>query len=76
MKIILVHGDCLMYVCLCHGVTDGQIRQAVENGAKRMRDLYLELGVATDCAKCACCAKEVLQDALAQCSAAPLPQAA
>lgn len=65
-----------MYVCLCNGVTDGQIRQAVENGAKRMRDLYLELGVASDCAKCACCAKDVLQDALGDGNAARLPQAA
>ncbi|KZE33220.1 bacterioferritin-associated ferredoxin [Crenobacter luteus] len=55
-----------MYVCLCNAVTDRQIRQAVEQGATRMRDLNLELGVAADCGKCACCAKQILQDSLAE----------
>jgi bacterioferritin-associated ferredoxin len=54
-----------MYVCLCHGVTDGQIRQAANAGACRMRDLCKSLGVASQCGKCAKCAHQVLKESLA-----------
>ncbi|MFN4291217.1 MAG: bacterioferritin-associated ferredoxin [Permianibacter sp.] len=50
-----------MYVCLCKAVTDHQIQQAVEDGACTMRDLALELGVATQCGKCGCDARELLK---------------
>ena len=50
-----------MYVCLCKAVTDSQIRDAVENGASSMRDLARELGVATQCGKCGCDARELLK---------------
>ncbi|CUA85703.1 MULTISPECIES: bacterioferritin-associated ferredoxin [Gulbenkiania] len=60
-----------MYICLCNAVTDTHIREAVENGATRMRDLNLQLGVASECGKCACCAHQVLKDALAEASGSP-----
>ena len=53
-----------MYVCICKGVTDRQIRRAVDAGATRMRDLRRELGVCTDCGKCGPCAREILHDSL------------
>jgi bacterioferritin-associated ferredoxin len=54
-----------MYVCLCKGVTCGAIRSAVqEQGASHLRDLSRNLGVATQCGKCACAARQILQDAL------------
>ena len=28
-----------MYVCVCHAVTDSQVRQAVHNGVTLMREL-------------------------------------
>ncbi|ATP29704.1 (2Fe-2S)-binding protein [Chromobacterium violaceum] len=62
-----------MYVCLCNAVTDSQIRQAVHGGATRMCDLRRELGVASDCGKCACMANQIRKDAqseLAACSVA------
>ncbi|HAP51551.1 MAG TPA: (2Fe-2S)-binding protein, partial [Marinobacter adhaerens] len=34
-----------MYVCLCHGVTDREIREAADNGVSSMRQLGKELGV-------------------------------
>ena len=49
-----------MYVCICKGVTDGAIREAVYNGAERMRDLKSCLGVTEQCGLCACHTKEVL----------------
>lgn len=52
-----------MYVCLCKGVTDKQIRQAVDNGVDSMRQLNRCLGVGSQCGKCGKHAKEVLREA-------------
>jgi bacterioferritin-associated ferredoxin len=54
-----------MYVCLCHNVTDTEIRRAVRIGEIRtMVDLREQMGVSTQCGKCAKCAKQVLREAL------------
>lgn len=55
-----------MYICLCKGVTDRDIRQAVKQGAVRMRDLKNNLGVTGQCGVCACHAKVILDKALSQ----------
>lgn len=52
-----------MYICICKGVTDSAIRDAVHQGADRMRDLKTNLGVTAQCGMCACHAKEVLDEA-------------
>ncbi len=47
-----------MYVCVCNAVTESEIRQAVELGARSLQDLQHGLGVAASCGKCApsaCC---------------------
>ncbi len=49
-----------MYVCLCQGVTDGQIRDAIYEGCCSYRDVRETLGVASQCGKCACLAKQVV----------------
>ena len=54
-----------MYVCVCNKVTDGQIREACENGASTMDCLKVRLKVATCCGRCHDCASRVLDDALA-----------
>ena len=42
-----------MYVCVCHGVTDKQIRNAVrEEGVGNLRDLRNALNVGSQCGKC------------------------
>ena len=51
-----------MYVCLCTGVTDREIREAAENGISSMRQLGKELGVGRQCGRCACTAREILRD--------------
>lgn len=57
-----------MYVCLCKSVTDHEIRRMVhQNGLTTLRQLRDELGVTTQCGRCACSAKEVLKEALAEC---------
>jgi bacterioferritin-associated ferredoxin len=41
-----------MYVCLCKGVTDSQIRSAVRDGARTVRGLRKQLGCTGQCGKC------------------------
>ena len=55
-----------MYICLCHGITDKQIRACVvECGARTLCDLSGQLGVATQCGGCADSACEVIVETLA-----------
>jgi len=54
----------LMYVCLCQGVTDGQIRDAIYDGCCSYREVREATGVATQCGKCACVAKQVVRETL------------
>jgi bacterioferritin-associated ferredoxin len=65
-----------MYVCICQQVTDRDIHQAVAKGACRMRDLREQLGVSSQCGKCAGCAKAVLQEAQEACARTSCLQAA
>ena len=53
-----------MYICICRGVTDTAIREAVYQGADRMKDLRTCLGVSEQCGLCAAQAKEVLEQEL------------
>jgi bacterioferritin-associated ferredoxin len=52
-----------MYVCVCQAVTDRQIREAVQSGARTLRDLRRDLGVTRDCGRCASCARDCLNEA-------------
>ena len=49
-----------MYVCICSAVTDREIRQAAEGGARNVRDLRDCLGVASGCGRCAAQARDIL----------------
>ncbi len=53
-----------MYICLCYGITDQQIRECVAQGACSLQDLREQLGIASCCGRCACYAEDVLQDTL------------
>lgn len=53
-----------MIVCLCKQVSCQDIRSAAGNGVQSLRDLSRELGVATQCGKCAQCARGVLEESL------------
>jgi bacterioferritin-associated ferredoxin len=55
-----------MYVCLCKGITDSQIRDAVYDGAGSFRDVRQSLGIATQCGKCACWAKDLVNETVAE----------
>ena len=41
-----------MYICNCNGVTEREIRGAVELGCQSMADLSTQFGVGTCCGKC------------------------
>lgn len=51
-----------MYVCVCKAVTERQIREAVSDGARTLKDLRRELGVTGDCGQCAVCARQCLKE--------------
>ena len=53
-----------MYICICHGITDTQIRSCVKEGARSLCDLSGRLGVATQCGSCAGQALELLNETL------------
>jgi bacterioferritin-associated ferredoxin len=53
-----------MYICLCNGITEGQIRDAIRDGADSMLKLRLELGVASCCGRCTTCAQQVIEETL------------
>jgi len=52
-----------MYVCICKQITCGQIRAAASAGVNSVRDLKQQLGVASQCGKCAGCARGILEQA-------------
>lgn len=41
-----------MYVCLCLGITDKQVQQAIADGAHSLSALRLQLGVGGECGRC------------------------
>lgn len=56
-----------MYVCVCKGITCGQIRAAVAEGeVSHVRDLSRQYGLATQCGKCAQCARGIVDESLQQ----------
>ncbi len=55
-----------MYVCICKGITDNQIKDAVCGGATTLRKVRTQLGAMSQCGKCAVLTKEIVEDTLAQ----------
>jgi bacterioferritin-associated ferredoxin len=55
-----------MYVCVCNAVTESDIDEAVERGARAVGDLREQLLVATCCGSCEETAQEYLSASLRQ----------
>lgn len=53
-----------MYVCLCKGITDSQIRAAIEDGANSFKEVRNTLGVGSQCGKCGILTREILRETL------------
>jgi len=60
-----------MYVCMCHGITDRDIRHEVETGAHSFDELQARTGC-SDC--CGCCGEEA-REIFATALASPRPAA-
>ena len=51
-----------MYVCLCKGISDQDIIDEMDQGARNLRDLSKRLGIGSQCGSCCQSAKEVIKD--------------
>ncbi len=52
-----------MYVCICNGVTERQIREAAAAGCTTVAELTMRTGAGASCGSCLDMAMEVLQAA-------------
>ena len=51
-----------MYVCLCHGVTDHDIRRAAESGVRTVSELTMRTGLGSGCGSCTSMASEIIDE--------------
>ncbi len=51
-----------MYVCNCNGIRERQVRQAIDAGAARPKDVFDRHGVRPQCAKCVCDMRRMIED--------------
>lgn len=51
-----------MFVCLCNGITESQIRAAASTGVSTLEELTECLGVASQCGQCGAMAQAVLEE--------------
>lgn len=58
-----------MYVCLCRGITDQDIKNAVNNGSESFRQIREELDLGTCCGRCVPEARQIISEELAQIAA-------
>lgn len=59
-----------VYVCICNGVTDRQIREAVDNGCSSVSELTMRTGCGATCGSCLEMASAMMDDMRAE---LPLP---
>ncbi|HEY5972865.1 MAG TPA: (2Fe-2S)-binding protein [Pseudoxanthomonas sp.] len=52
-----------MYVCICNGVTDHQIREAAANGCRSVAELTMRTGCGATCGSCLEIAAALLEPA-------------
>ncbi|WP_101925279.1 MULTISPECIES: (2Fe-2S)-binding protein [Luteimonas] len=50
-----------MYVCICNGVTDSQIRQAAAAGCREVAELTMRTGCGATCGSCLDMASDLLR---------------
>lgn len=61
-----------MYVCVCAGITDQQIRDAIASGDHNLRALHDSLGIAHSCGMCVKDTRQILDEELRLKAAASL----
>jgi bacterioferritin-associated ferredoxin len=50
-----------MYICVCHAISDRQIREVVDQGADSLLKVQAHLPVASCCGSCEHAAREVIE---------------
>jgi bacterioferritin-associated ferredoxin len=55
-----------MYVCVCNAVTDSDIRNAVDEGVRNLKQLKRTTGCGSGCGCCQDMAADLLQQALSE----------
>ena len=61
-----------MYVCICNGVTDRQVREAAEAGCDSVSELTMRTGLGSTCGSCLPLAEAIMAEVRAT-RALPLP---
>jgi len=62
-----------MYVCICNGITDRDIRQAADAGCRSLAELTMRTGCGACCGTCLDTAAQVLEEVRATRESIPLP---
>jgi len=55
-----------MYVCICNGVTDHQIREAAASGVRSVAELTMRTGCGASCGTCLETASAILEASRAE----------
>ena len=55
-----------MYICVCNAVTDSDVRTAVDDGVRNLKQLRKATGCANTCGRCEEMAITTLEDMLAE----------
>lgn len=55
-----------MYVCICNAVTDSEIRSAVDDGVRNLKQLSRINGCGVTCGSCREVASELIQQTVAE----------
>jgi bacterioferritin-associated ferredoxin len=61
-----------MYVCICNGVTDRQVREAAEGGCATLPELTMRTGLGATCGSCLALADAIMAEVRAS-RELPLP---
>ena len=61
-----------MYVCICNGVTDRQIREAADAGCDSVSEMTMRTGAGASCGACLGLVAEMIDEARGR-RALPLP---
>ncbi len=60
-----------MYVCLCHGFTDRQVRAAVTEGAGSPQAVFRHFDSKPRCGKCVSTVRELVDESKGGCGGGP-----
>jgi bacterioferritin-associated ferredoxin len=60
-----------VYVCICQGVTESQIREAIHDGVDCVETLAIKLGIGAQCGTCVFAAQCLLEEVREELSERP-----